>query len=352
MSIAPSRARANRRERPEALVASLFAEAADRSGSIERAYAVAGLPVTLRFAGTAMLERIGGALAHLETTAAGGGLVVDVWDSASTGGAQPPVPGDRLEDGMDGPVYYYEQAGVQALARWRTLSVLDGEAGHAWFWAPDAAGMASWDWAAPLRAILHWWLGRHGILLVHAGAVGVPEGGVLLVGRGGSGKSTTSLACLDAGLRYAGDDYVAIEMRPELRVHSLYCSGKLEPHQAARFPNLGDAVANADHAADEKAVVWIERMRPGGSVAGFPLRAVIVPRVVAVEAESRVVSLAAPAALAALAPSTIFQQHPPQPNALAEMATLVRSVPCYSLELGSDIGRIPDAIVPLLEGRS
>jgi hypothetical protein len=58
------------------------------------------------------------------------------------------------------------------------------------------------------------------------------------------------------------------------------------------------------------------------------------------------------AALAALAPSTIFQLHPPQENALARMAALVSQVPCYSLELGSDIERIPEAILPLVEAQS
>jgi hypothetical protein len=53
--------------------------------------------------------------------------------------------------------------------------------------------------------------------------------------------------------------------------------------------------------------------------------------------------------LAALAPSTIFQLYPPKANALAEMAALVRAVPCYSLELGSDIDRIPEAIIELIE---
>jgi hypothetical protein len=332
-------------------VASLFDEAAERAAVLERHYSIAGLGVTLRFAGEGMLARIDGSLAHLAAPHAAAPLTIDVWDSASTGVGAPLVLGERLEGDENGPIYYYDRDGVQAIGRWRTLSVLDAAARHAWFWTPDANEMLSWDWAAPLRSILHWWLGRHGVLQIHAGAVGTDNGGVLLVGRGGSGKSTTSLACLMAGLRYAGDDYVAIEPGPEPWVHSLYCSGKLESHQVDRVAGLGSAVANPERAGDEKAVVYAERVRPGASVAGFPLRAVLVPRIVAQAPESRFVPVSAPAALAALAPSTIFQLHPPQPNALAHMAALVRAVPCFSLELGSDIDRIPDAIVRLLESR-
>jgi hypothetical protein len=78
---------------------------------------------------------------------------------------------------------------------------------------------------------------------------------------------------------------------------------------------------------------------------------VLIPRVVAREPDTRLVPASAPAALAALAPSTIFQLYPPQKNALAAMAALVRAVPCFSLELGSDIDRIPEAIVELVEAR-
>jgi hypothetical protein len=76
---------------------------------------------------------------------------------------------------------------------------------------------------------------------------------------------------------------------------------------------------------------------------------VLVPHVVALRPETRVVPTTAAAALAALAPTTILALHPPQPNALREMAALVRAVPCYTLELGSEVDRIPEAITQLLE---
>ena len=193
----------------------------------------------------------------------------------------------------------------------------------------------------PLRAILHWWLGYHGILQVHGGAVGISDGGVMVVGRGGSGKSTTTLACLSSGLRYAGDDFVALAGEPEPWVHSLYGSGKLEPHHLARFPTLQSWVSNPVRDAEDKVIVFAEEAAPGVAITGFPLRAVLVPRVVAQEPQSRLQPISPAAALAALAPSTVFQLHPPQPDGLAKMAQLVQRVPCLSLELGSDVNRIP-----------
>ena len=336
-------------EHPRLRVDSLFADAAARTGVVERSYVIAGHTVTCRFAGEPMLARLGAALRHLRTSATGG-LVVNIWDSESTGVGPPPLLGPQSGT-EDGPIYYYEGHGVQALNRWRTLSVLDAESAEGWFWAPSPDAMPSWERAAPLRAILHWWLGRRGILYLHGGAVGTADGGVLVVGRGGSGKSTTTLACVASGLRYAGDDYVAVAPGPRPWVHSLYSSGKLEDHQLARFPALGGAVGNLERDAGEKAVVFVEEAAPGAPIAGFPLRAILVPEIVAQTPETRAVPRPAAAALAALAPSTIFQLHPPQPGMLAEMGALVRRVPCFTLRLGSDLERIPEAIVELLEAQ-
>jgi hypothetical protein len=333
---------------PREQLDTLFHEAAERRGVLERRYAIAGLPVRMRFAGPSMLDRIGGSFAHLAAEGSGdAGLTINVWDSASTGTGAPPVLGAELESDGTGPIYYYDADDVRAISRWRTLSAYDMARQEAWFWAPNPAEMLSWDWASPLRAILHWWLGRHGILQVHGGAVGLEGGGALIVGRGGSGKSTTSLAALVAGLAYAGDDFVALAGRPEPYVHSLYSSGKLESHQIERFPVLAGAVANPERLPEEKAVVYAGELDGGTTVAGFPLRAVLVPRI-AGGRETRVVPTSPTAALTALAPSTIFQLHPPQPNALAEMAAVVRRVPCLSLELGTDLELIPEAIAAYL----
>jgi hypothetical protein len=95
-------------------------------------------------------------------------------------------------------------------------------------------------------------------------------------------------------------------------------------------------------------VIYAERAQSGVCIDGFPIRAVLVPRVAGVH-DTRIVPASANAALAALAPSTIFQLHPPQRDALARMATLVRQVPCYSIELGTDLPQIPRAIAELLE---
>lgn len=340
-------------EVPQAALTALFAEARAAAGVHSHTYRIAGEPVRLEFAGSALADRFAGAFAHLEVPAGEASLVVRIWDSESGGTAEPPFA-DTLPQTTDGsgPIGYYERDGFRALARWRTLSAYDAGSSLAWFWAPSSSAMLSWDWASPLRSILHWWLGGRGILQVHGGAVGFTDGGVLLVGRGGSGKSTSTLASVGSQLLYAGDDFVALEPADTPWIHSLYSSGKLEPLHAERFPRLAAAaVRDVAWSEGEKLVFHVHERMPEGTSSGFPLRAVVVPRIVGGPV-TRTRPLAGAAALTALAPSTIFQLHPPQKNALATMGDVLSRVPAYSLELGDDIAAIPDALSELLDRAS
>jgi hypothetical protein len=327
-----------------------FDRAARSAGILERRFRIAGETLLLRFSGPALAAKLTAAFAHLaddgkEAT----GLTVDVWDSVSTGTDAPPLPTVDAERDPFGAVYFFGSPPARAAYQPgpRIMSAFDGDK-RAWYWVADAADLPYWDAAAPIRQILHWWLEERGLQLVHGGAVGRPEGGVLLVGRGGSGKSTSALSSLESDLRYAGDDYVIVSGDGGPRVHSLYNSGKVEPHHLERLPHLRKALANPDRLSTEKAIVYVEGNYPGRMIEGFPLRAVLVPRITD-RTRPRIVAAPRAAALMALAPSTIFQLHPQGGQALSAMARLVDRVPSYFLELGSDIDALPVEIGRLLD---
>jgi hypothetical protein len=130
-------------------------------------------------------------------------------------------------------------------------------------------------------------------------------------------------------------------------VHSLYCSGKVHRGDVERLPHLAPALTDAGR-PDEKGVVYVEPAFPGRCIASFPLRAIVLPRVTGRRA-ARAEPGTQAAALGALAPSTIFQLHPPAREALAHMAELVRRVPTYVLELGADSETIPAELLRLLD---
>jgi hypothetical protein len=328
-----------------------FARAAGRTGTAERSYRIGGRPLRLRFAGSALLERLTPSLQHLaDEDGHGGGHLVEIWDGASSDGPSPPAPpgsealppsGIATSQGEGRRVIFQKGVG--------TLSAVDVHRDRSWYWAPDAALLPEWECATPLRHILHLWLSAHGIQFVHAGAVGRPEGGFIITGRSGSGKSTTTLSTLGSDLLYAGDDYVAVGAGPDdgPYVHSVFGCGKLEPDHVARFPALRFAAraerAGALPARREKIVFYVRDTYPAQVTTGFPLRGIIVPRI---EPGSRtqLAELSRPAALRALVPSTMLEIHGTGQAALSMLVRAAEQVPSYELRLGSDLERVPEIL--------
>jgi hypothetical protein len=101
------------------------------------------------------------------------------------------------------------------------------------------------------------------------------EGGVLLAGRGGAGKSTTAIAAMLGGLSYAADDYCVIEAEPQPVAHSLYNSGKLSWSGLHRFPQLCGTPAHGSNG--EKALFFLCALHPERLALRLPIRAVLLP---------------------------------------------------------------------------
>lgn len=341
---------------PSALQSDFEHAARAAGGAVDRHVRIAGQPVCLRFAGETPASLLSAAFAHLSApTAIAPSLTLHVWDSTPPGIGRPTFapPRDRavtLSDTGPGASCFFENEDFRALHQPAPdlLSVLTNDGATGWFWMPDATALPHWDYAAPFRHLLSWWLASVGAQHVHGGAIGTEAGGLLLVGAGGSGKSTTALTTLrDDRLRYAGDDYVAVSTAGDPTVFSLYCSGKVHRPNLHRVPHLRDALANGDR-SDEKAIVFVDPAFAGRAIEGFPLRAIVLPTITD-RTQPRAVPTTGAAALAALAPSTIFQLHPPAREALSRMADLVRAVPAFVLELGSDVEAVPDELVRLLD---
>ncbi len=212
---------------------------------------------------------------------------------------------------------------------------------------PDADRLPYYERGAPLRALLHWMLSAPQRQLVHAAAVGTQRHGVLLAGRGGSGKSTTALACLDSPLFYVGDDYCLLETSPAPRVHSVYNTAKLDADNVHRFPHRRSAISNIDRLDSEKALLFLQDHCPDKVVRRLPIHAVCLPRVSG-RRETTVVPASAVEGLKALAPSTLFQLPGARRSAFETISALVRQVPCYRLELGTNLADITRAILSLL----
>ncbi|MEL6161600.1 MAG: serine kinase [Cyanobacteria bacterium J06627_32] len=338
-----------------------FDQAIQSAGIENRFYNIGSYSICLSFAGTAMLEQITPAIAHLETApTTPPDLTICLWDSVST---ETQLPGTMPAFIRLFHWYWHEhldsRQNVKPLCDDRfvarlnlgvnVFSMLDRQQNLALYWIDDVADLPYWEKGSPLQAILNWWLATRQRQYVHAAAVGTASGGVLIAAKGGSGKSTSALACLNSSLSYASDDYCLIASESEPYVYSLYSSAKLKGlTDLERFPSLAALCSNRDKLKDEKAMFFLQQHYPEKVVSGFPLRAILVPRITG-QPNTQLKKASAIHALKALAPSTLLQLSGTGQSALATMSHLVKQLPCYSLELGTDIEQIPEVISDLLE---
>jgi hypothetical protein len=329
-----------------------FGKASAQAGLSERWFTIGGEAVKLRFAGPALQPLITPALEHLAADPADApALTVCFWDSASTDTRMPAPPWPATAYGQRGEILGYNterfrtvyQHGVNA------LHMFDAHRCIALYWVARPSQIPYWERSFPVRTILHWWTQGQALQLMHAGAVGGASGGVLIAGKSGSGKSTTTLACLDGGMSYAGDDYVLTRVEPEPQVHSVYGTAKLEPDNLRRFPHLRRFVSNPDSLENEKAMIFLKDACPAQLARGFPVRALLLPHVTG-RRDTTLRRATRIACLEALAPTTILHLPGAGYDAFHKMSLLSRSIPGYILEAGTELEQIPRVIRGLLEG--
>jgi hypothetical protein len=192
---------------------------------------------------------------------------------------------------------------------------------------------------------------ENGCQILHGAAVGLPNGGVLLAGRGGSGKSTTSVACLDSDLLHVGDDWVLLQRQPAPVIHALYNSVKLHPdHLRKRLPQLLGMVSNLEKLDTEKAIVFLNKHYKHKLINSFPLKAIVLLRVTG-NGGGSIKKASAFDVLMGLIPDTCYVDHSNperiQKN-LENLTQLAKGLPTYRLEVGSDLPAIAAAILDLL----
>lgn len=169
-------------------------------------------------------------------------LVVHVRDGHLPGGAgRPPAGFHRVRD---------ERTFVSVTDDPPTVDALRSSDRTAISWIGEAASAPPYVRFRPFAEIFSAWYPTQGMVLLHAAAVGDADGAVLLVGDGGSGKSTTAVLCSNAGLGFLADDFCLLEPGAPPRVHSIYRSAKLRRDSAQRLPDVDatpDDIVDGDH---------------------------------------------------------------------------------------------------------
>jgi hypothetical protein len=241
---------------------------------------------------------------------------------------------------------------IRSAFHWHEFSVnlFDRERRHGVFWVERTDALPHWSLASPLRTLLHWVLDDHGAQLLHGAAFGLEEGALLLVGRGGVGKSTTALAALVEGLSYVADDYLVVIPGSPPTAHALYATAKLTGSQLARFPELARHVRNPGFGPDEKGVLHLDGAFARQLAPALPIVAAAVPRFGGVPHTT--LAAGDRDAVARAASFTTLCQLPHAGRALhSRVADIVARVAPIDLALGTSLREIPATIARAIRER-
>ncbi len=220
--------------------------------------------------------------------------------------------------------------------------LIDFKQKRAFFWVKNYLEMPEWERSFPFRDIFHCFFNSFDdFVVVHAAAVGNSSGGILMPGKGGSGKSTAALSCLNSELFYAGDDLVLVDFKRQI-IYSLYNVAKLEVNQIALFPALLPLIYNADVLPQEKAQVFVNDFYPDKIICKMPFLGIVLPKYKGSENTTYKESNSAKALLA-LAPSSIGLLKT-DVSYLNKIARMLKGKKVFDLETGSKLNQISESI--------
>ncbi|MER8912968.1 serine kinase [Mesorhizobium sp. M0761] len=217
-------------------------------------------------------------------------------------------------------------------------------------WMQSERAYPPWEPGSPLRVFLHWFYSARGMRLAHAGTLGKNGKGVLLVGRGGSGKSGSVVDGVLAGLQTVGDDYVLLDHGggfpmafPVFRTFKQDAGG-------LRRLGLYDAIrAGREPNWQGKYEFFSEDIDGVAMTPSLEIRALLVPHLVE-QQHSELSAVSRARAMLALAPSGLFQMPGERDSGVTRFAELVRSLPCFGLSLGHDRAALSQVIGDFLDG--
>ncbi len=214
----------------------------------------------------------------------------------------------------------------------------------------DTADLPPWDAGSPLLHLIRYALGERDLRVCHAATVADRGRGIVIFGDGGAGKSATTLTGICAGLSTVGDDYIAVRAGEPFVARPLYRVIKQAP---AFLRRLGDRAATA---AERGRVNWQGKieldpcdLRADCLIEEMSIDAVAVPRIEPARRRPDAVPISPAVALRAAMRTNLYQHHAEPDDGLAFFSRLTR-VPCFRLDLGTDLTANADLLTSLVRG--
>jgi hypothetical protein len=285
-----------------------------------------------------LIDTLTRAFAHLAAENTSPDLTIRLW----SGPKLPPLNWSLIQtNGYRGyanpPFYfhYFEMIGA--------LSAIDTERNIAYYIIRDPDSFPWWAKGSPLQAIFHVWLREKGMQLTHSACIANGKSGILLAGKGGSGKSTTVLACLAEGFATLGEDYVLLAPKC---AYSVYQTAKWELYTRTLFPFYEAHITNPSTADQEKALVYYMDLFPSQILSSSPLHAVVSLQI---GSSPRLQTSDLRTSLQSLLLTTAMQLPHPHPRTSTLLHEQIKQLDHYHLVLGPDLKQNVSLLRSLLE---
>lgn len=219
----------------------------------------------------------------------------------------------------------------------QVLTAIDTQKAEAYYYMPQMDRMPYYEKAAPMRMIFHHWALVNQMILIHGACISFGDKGLLLAGKGGTGKSTTAVSAALSGFDYIGDDYVLADPDKQT-IHSLYSSSKIRWDATDILPVARDLTVN-EKDEDDKGIFFLRDVKGSTLPPSVSLSAVILPQIGKVTS-SKYTRTTITEGLMSLGSSTIFQMPGSGKETLTGISALLRGIPVYRMTLSRDTDEI------------
>jgi hypothetical protein len=216
-------------------------------------------------------------------------------------------------------------------------------------WMPSDSAYPSWEPGSPLRVFFHWYYSARNMRLAHAGTLGKNGIGILLIGPGGAGKSGTVAGGILCGLQSVGDDYVLLDMTDRYPIAYPVFHTLKQDAQGLQRLGVYDRIAKGRETNWQNKFEFFSGDLGGAQMErSLQIRAMLIPCVCGTK-QSELARTSGARAMLALAPSGLFQMPGERDSGVARFSQLARSLPCFSLALGSSVEEVSSTISAFLD---
>ncbi len=208
----------------------------------------------------------------------------------------------------------------------------------------SADKMNNYDLSKPFNRLLALWYRDMNVEVIHSSMISKNRKGVLFLGNGGSGKTTSALSCLNDGFNYLGDDHIGLTETSDTFVgYSLYASALIYKNHFRQFPQLQKFELQKNMREDEKSIIYFSNSYLNKIDIYAEITVLLLPKVVDSKNTSFRKAGKSETFLAG-APSSLRLQISPNKKAFETIYQLVDRTPSYWIDVGKDLDEIPKCV--------